>query len=282
MLLKIRELTPKLGAEVLDLDLSHKLNKKVLEDIQQLFLKYQILYFGQQKLSSSAHVQFGQQFGELQVHVMNQYHQSKYPELYRLSNIGEDGKANGIFPDQGTHVWHTDASWQERTGQATIIYCELAAQNGGNTLFCDMYGAYDRLPQEWKIKIEDKRANHSLHFSRNRRHGHQPMTNQQRHSTPVVNHPIVRTHPDTQKKAMFLGDHAESVLGVPYDTGRLWIDELNQLIVHDELTYEHRWKKGDLLVWDNRCLMHRVTSYDASKEGRIIRRCTAIDPIKPY
>ena len=282
MFLKIRELTPKLGAEVLDLDLSHKLNKKVLEDIQQLFLKYQILYFGQQKLSSSAHVQFGQQFGELQVHVMNQYHQSKYPELYRLSNIGEDGKANGIFPDKGTHVWHTDASWQERTGQATIIYCELAAQNGGNTLFCDMYGAYDRLPQEWKIKIEDKRANHSLHFSRNRRHGHQPMTNQQRHSTPVVNHHIVRTHPDTQKKAMFLGDHAESVLGVPYETGRLWIDELNQLIVHDELTYEHRWKKGDLLVWDNRCLMHRVTSHDASKEGRIIRRCTAIDPIKPY
>ncbi len=282
MLLKIRELKPELGAEVLDLDLSQKLNRKVLKDIQQLFLKYQILYFGQQKLSSSAHVQFGQQFGELQVHVMNQYHQSKYPELYRLSNIGEDGKPNGIFPDQGTHAWHTDASWQERTGQATIIYCELASQNGGNTLFCDMYGAYDRLPQEWKRKIEDKRANHSLHFSRNRRHGHQPMTNQQHHSAPVVNHPIVRTHPDTQKKAMFLGDHAESVLGVPYETGRLWIDELNQLIVHDELTYEHRWKKGDLLVWDNRCLMHRVTSYDASKEGRIIRRCTAIDPIKPY
>lgn len=281
MPIKVRKLTENLGVEILDLDLSKTLDKKTIKEIENLFLQYQVLYFGQQTITSTEHVRFGQLFGQLQVHVMNQYHENENPELYRLSNIGENGRPNGIFPDQGTHVWHTDASWQEYTGQATIIYCELATSTGGDTHFSDMYGAYERLPQVWKERLQNKRAVHSLHFSRSRRHGHQPMTKEQVDSTPKVDHPILRTHPETQRKSVFLGDHAEHIVGLPYQVGRQWIDELNELIVHDELTYKHKWKNGDLLVWDNRCLMHRVEHYDASKEGRAIRRCTVIDPKKP-
>ena len=281
MTIRTNKLSANLGIEILELDLSKDLDKKTAESIKDLFLQHQVLYFGQQKITPTEHVRFGRLFGELQIHVMNQYHETQNPELYQLSNIGADGKPNGIFPDQGTHVWHTDASWQEHTGHATIIYCELATSAGGDTHFSDMYGAYDRLSQEWKNKLRGKRAAHSLNFSRNRRHGHQPMTQEQVNSTPTVDHPILRSHPDTHRKTVFLGDHAEHIVDLPYQVGRQWIDKLNQLIVHDDLTYKHKWKKGDLLVWDNRCLMHRVEHYDASKEGRTIRRCTVIDPRKP-
>ena len=281
MPIRTRKLSENLGIEILDLDLSKSLDSGTIESIKDLFLQYQVLYFGQQRITPTEHVRFGRLFGELQVHVMNQYHETENPELYRLSNIGEDGKPNGVFPDQGTHVWHTDASWQKYTGHATIIYCELATSSGGDTHFSDMYGAYERLPNDWKNELQDKRAVHSLHFSRSRRHGHQPMTQEQVNSTPKVDHPILRNHPDTQRKTVFLGDHAEHIVGLPYQVGRQWIDKLNQSIVHDDLTYKHKWKKGDLLVWDNRCLMHRVEHYDASNEGRTIRRCTVIDPRKP-
>jgi taurine dioxygenase len=282
MLLKTEPLNEHFGAEILGLDLRDAMTPEIEQTIKKLFLTHQLLYFRGQDLSPDDHVRFGKIFGELQIHVMNQYHESEHPELYRLSNIGEDGKPNGKFPDKGTHAWHTDASWQPLTGGATIIFCERATTRGGETHFCDMYRAYDRLPSMWIHRLDGKRAAHSLDFSRNRRHGEQPMTEKQKKSTPSVDHPIIRTHPDTKKKTIFLGDHAEHIVGMNYETGRLWIEELNnELIIHEDLTYRHKWAIGDLLVWDNRCLLHKVTAYDATTEGRTIRRCTTLDPRKP-
>ena len=279
--LQIRKLTPHFGAEVLGLDLSVPMSSEDFEHIRNLFLEYQLLYFSQQQLSDSDHVRVGQQFGTLQVHVMNQYHANQHPELYRLSNVGADGKPNGQYPDKGTLAWHTDASWQTLTGQATLIYCEIAAKQGGETHFCDAYGLYDRLSPAWKERLHDKKAVHSLDFSRNRRHGHQPMTEDQRAAVPPVEHPILRTHPDTNRQSLYLGDHAEYVKDVPYEEGRQWIDELNTIGAEDELVYRHRWSDHDFLVWDNRCLLHKVMEYDAATEKRIVRRCTVIDPRPP-
>jgi taurine dioxygenase len=279
--LQIKKLTPHFGAEVIGLDLSVPMSSEDFEHIRNLFLEYQLLYFGQQQLSDSDHVRVGQQFGTLQVHVMNQYHANQHPELYRLSNVGADGKPNGQYPDKGTLAWHTDASWQSLTGQATLIYCEIAAKQGGETHFCDAYGLYDRLSPDWKERLQNKKAVHSLDFSRNRRHGHQPMTEDQRAAVPPVEHPILRTHPDTNRKSLYLGDHAEYVKDVPYEEGRQWIDELNTIGAEDELVYRHQWSDHDFLVWDNRCLLHKVMEYDAATEKRIVRRCTVIDPRPP-
>ncbi len=279
--LQIRKLTPHFGAEVIGLDLSVPMSSEDFEHIRNLFLEYQLLYFGQQQLSDSDHVRVGQQFGTLQVHVMNQYHANQHPELYRLSNVGADGKPNGQYPDKGTLAWHTDASWQALTGQATLIYCEIAPKQGGETHFCDTYGLYDRLSPDWKERLQDKKAVHSLDFSRNRRHGHQPMTEDQRAAVPPVEHPILRTHPDTNRKSLYLGDHAEYIKDVPYEEGRQWIDELNTIGAEDELVYRHQWSDHDFLVWDNRCLLHKVMEYDAATEKRIVRRCTVIDPRPP-
>jgi taurine dioxygenase len=207
---------------------------------------------------------------------MNQYHADGHPELYRLSNLDEHGNPNGKHPDKGTLAWHTDGSWRRVTGQATIIYGEVCAGEGGETHFCDMYGAYERLSPEWKGRIAGMRAVHNLDFSRTRRHGEDPMTEAQRSAVPPVDHPIVRTHPETGRKCLFLGDHAEYIVGMGYDEGRALIEELNALAVHKDLTYEHRWTPGELIVWDNRCLMHRATEYDPAVQRRVVRRCTVL------
>ena len=278
-LLSIRRLTPNLGAEVGGVDLSGRMDDEVFTALYQAFLRYQVLLFPPQDLPPQRQVEFARRFGEVQVHVMNQYHADGYPELYRLSNLDENGKPHGRHPDKGTLAWHTDGSWQRVTGQATIIYGEVMPASGGETHFCDRYGAYERLDASWKARIAGLRAVHNLDFSRTRRHGEDPLTEAQRLAKPPVDHPVVRTHPETGRKCVYLGDHAEYILGMPYDEGRALIEELNTLAVHPDLTYEHRWQTRELLVWDNRCVMHRATAYDAATQGRVIRRCTVLGEI---
>jgi taurine dioxygenase len=275
----LRRLTPHLGAEILDVTLADAISDAVFAGIHRAFLEYQVLLFPAQDVPPERQVALARRFGEVQIHVMNQYHADGYPELYRLSNLDAEGKPNGRHPDKGTLAWHTDGSWRRRTGQATIIYGEVMPRRGGETHFCDMYGAYERLDPAWKQRIANLRAVHNLDFSRNRRHGEDPMTDEQRRATPPVDHPVVRTHPQTKRKCLFLGDHAESIVGMPYEEGRALIDELNALAPHPDLTYEHRWQPGQLLVWDNRCTMHRATPYDPVSEGRVIRRCTVLGDI---
>ncbi len=273
---EVRPLTPSLGAEIIGVDLARGVDEKLFVAIYQAFVRYQVLLFGTQELPPGRQVEFARRFGQVQIHVMNQYHADGYPELYRLSNLDEHGNPNGRHPDKGTLAWHTDGSWQRVTGQATIIYGEIVAGEGGETHFCDMYGAYERLTPEWKRSIEKLRAVHNLDFSRTRRHAEERMTQAQRDAVPPVDHPIVRTHPDTGRKCLFLGDHAEYVLGMNYEDGRELIEELNAIAIHPELTYEHRWTPGELLVWDNRCVQHRATSYDPTVQRRVIRRCTVL------
>src|SRR5262245_66525110 len=171
----LRPLTPRLGAEI-----AAALGRGVGEDLfgalSRAFLRYQVLLFPPQALAPGRQVEFARRFGEVQIHVMNQYHADGHPELYRLTNLDEDGRPNGRHPDKGTLAWHTDGSWQRVTGQATIIYGEVMPASGGDTHFCDMYGAYERLSASWKKRIAGLRAVHNLDFSRNRRHGEDPLT----------------------------------------------------------------------------------------------------------
>ena len=274
-----RPLSPHVGAEVLGVDLASGVDDDSFRAIRAAFLAHQVLLFDARDLPSARQVEFARRFGEVQIHVMNQYHADGYPELYRLSNLDADGRPNGRHPDRGTMSWHTDGSWQRVTGQATILYAEVASAEGGETHFCDMYGAYERLSPAWKARLAGMRAIHNLDFSRTRRHGDDPLTDEQRRARPPVDHPIVRTHAESGRRCVFLGDHAESIVGMPYDAGRALIEELNALIVHDDLTYRHRWSAGQLIAWDNRCVLHRATPYDPAVQRRMIRRCTVLGEV---
>jgi taurine dioxygenase len=253
---RLRPLEGGLGAEVLDLAVAD-VDAGNFPAIYDAFLKHQLLLFRDQDLPPAAQVAFARRFGEVQVHVMSQYHASAYPELYTLSNLDAAGKPRGEHPDRGTMAWHTD----------------------GGTGFADMYSAYDSLDPAEQEKLATMRAVHNLNFSRNRRHGESPMSEAQRNAVPPVDHPIVRTHPETGRKCLFLGDHAESIVGMAYDEGRDFVEALNERIIASSRIYTHRWRKGDLMVWDNRCLMHKAESYDTAREARVIRRCTVLGEV---
>ena len=267
-----------LGAEVLGRQIAD-VDDAIFGAIYAAFLAHQLLLFRGQALPPAAQVAFARRFGEVQVHVMDQYHAGGFPELYTLSNLGPDGKPNGKHPDRGTLVWHTDGSWRRVTGQATMLYAERIPSRGGETEFADMYAAYDGLAPAERARLEGLRARHNLAFSRDRRHGEEPLTEAQRQAVPPVDHPVLRTHPETGRKCVFLGDHAESIVGMSYEAGRAFIDDLNARIVASARIYTHRWRPGDVMVWDNRCLLHRAGSYDTAQEPRVIRRCTVLGEV---
>jgi taurine dioxygenase len=278
----VQPLHASFGVEIRGITLAEAVGERVFDKVYEAFLDHQLILFRDVDLPPATQVAFARRFGEVQVHVMNQYHGYKeHPEIYMLSNLDADGRPNGKHPDKGTLYWHTDGSWRDRTGQATMMYSEVVPQQGGETEFADMYAAYQSLSPAWKARIEGRRAIHNLDFSRTRRHGHDPMTAEQKAKVPPVAHPIVRTHPETGRKAIFLGDHAETIEGMDYATGREMIEELNQVVTPRSSVYTHKWSPRECMVWDNRALLHRATGFDTTRHTRVMRRCT-INGDKPF
>ena len=276
--LELRPLAGGLGAEVLGLRVA-EVDDATFPAVYAAFLRHQLLLFRDQDLPPGDQVAFARRFGEVQVHVMDQYHASAYPELYTLTNLDASGRPTGKHPDRGTMAWHTDGSWRRTTGQATMLYAEQIPSSGGETGWADMYAAYDALDAAERASLAKLRAVHNLNFSRNRRHGEEPMTDAQRAAVPPVAHPVIRTHPETHRKCVFLGDHAETIEGMDYAEARRFIDALNERIVSLARTYTHHWRPRDFMVWDNRCLLHKAGSYDTAREPRVIRRCTVLGEV---
>jgi taurine dioxygenase len=279
----VKPLHKALGGEIVGITLEQAVSPAMFAKVYEAFLDYELILFRDVDLPPEVQVAFAKNFGEVNIHVLSQYHGYGHPEIYMLSNKDSDGKPSGKHPDRGTLYWHTDGSWKERTGQATMMYSEELPPpgQGGETQFADMYAGYDLLPAGIKKKIEGKRAIHNFTFSRKRRHGEDPLTAKQSAEVPPVAHPIVRTHPETGRKAIFLGDHAESIEGMPYDEGRALIEEINVLATPPSNIYSHVWKPRECMVWDNRCTLHRATGFDESQYVRVMRRCT-ISGDKPF
>jgi taurine dioxygenase len=274
---QVKPLHPVLGCEITGISLAQAVSPALFAKVYEAFLDYQLILFREVDLSPATQVAFARNFGEVQVHVLSQYHGYKdHPEIYMLSNLDKDGNPSGKHPDKGTLYWHTDGSWRERTGQATMMYSEVVPDAGGETQFADMYSAYDLLPAAMKRRIEGRRAIHNFDFSRRRRHGEDPLTAEQKAEVPPVSHPIVRTHPDSGRRAIFLGDHAESIEGMDYDEGRALIEELNAMITPPAHVYTHAWTPRQCIVWDNRCTLHRATPFDEARDTRVMRRCTIV------
>ena len=276
MHLQLKKLHKKFGTEIINFNLSKKLNNQYFKEILKTFDQYGILLFSNQNLSIKNQVIFGRKFGKVLIHAVNQNHAKEHPEIYVLSNLDNNGLPSGKHPDQGSLYWHTDGSWRKNTGQATIMVADIIPSKGGETHFCCMENAYDSLSNSMKLKIDDLFAIHNLDFSRTRRHGHDPLSKKQKNNAPPVIHPIVRTHPNTSRKSLFLGDHAEYIEDMDYSKGRNFIERLNKLATKTKFIYKHKYKEGDVLVWDNRRLLHKGTKYDTANVKRVMRRTTII------
>ncbi len=271
---QVKPLHPDFGCEITGMPLARAVDEDIFPKVLEAFLDYKVILFRNIDLPPATQVAFARRFGEVQIHPMHQYHGYGHPEIYLLSNLDAEGRPNGRHPDKGTLYWHTDGSWRERSGLATMMYSEICPKTGGETEFCDMVAAYENLSPAWKARIRGMKAIHNLDFSRTRRHGHEPMTPEQKAKVPPVAQPVVRQHPETKEFGIFLGDHAESIEGMPYAEGRALIEALNVAATPPHLVYTHTWSPGECIVWDNRNTLHRATPFDVDNDRRKMRRCT--------
>ena len=203
--------------------------------------------------------------------MLDEYHKDRHPEIFELSNIGPDGKPNAVHPDRGTLFWHTDASWQARPALATLLYAEQAPTEGGHTLFADMIGAYEALGAAERERFAGLRVLHDLNVSRLKA-GYPEMTPAQREKRPPVEQPLVRVHPPTGRRAIFLGSHGQEIVGLPELESRGLIERIMNHCTEPRFIHEHVWRAGDLVMWDNRATVHRGAEYDTATEPRVVRR----------
>jgi taurine dioxygenase len=188
-----------------------------------------------------------------------------------MSNQGKDGKPTGKHPDPTAKRWHTDRSYMPRPAMTTILYGVEVPSVGGDTLFANATMAYDALPDDVRKRIDKLNAIHSVEHSR-RDGGVALATEYELKKAPPVRHPLARPHPATGKKSIYCGCHAWKVEGLADDEGRKLLDYLIGFAVQERFVYRHKWRRHDLLQWDNRCVFHAATDYDTAKELRVLYR----------
>jgi taurine dioxygenase len=264
-----------MGAALPGIDLSRPLGETELQGVREAFRRHMLLVFPGQSLDEAQQVAFSRRFGELQVHVLDQYRHPRHPEIYLLSNVGRDGRTTGSHPDKGTLVWHSDLSFQKRPALATILYGLEVPRVGGDTLFADMCAAYDALDEQTKRQIASLNAVHDLDASRMRA-GEPPMSAAQRAAAPPVEHAVVRTHPETGRKILYISQHVSHFSGLKKEESNALFERLLAHATQDRFVFRHRWGPRDVVMWDNRCTMHCATPYDAAAERRVLHRTVVL------
>jgi taurine dioxygenase len=257
-----------LGAEVRGIDLSKPLSKETQATVYKSFLKHQLLVFKDQKLTKQEQVEFSKQFGELERHTLRNRGQEDEPLVHVVSNLGPDGKPTGKV---NSDMWHTDKSFRPLPSMATILHAQVLPPNGGDTCFANMYAAYEALSESEKETLDDVKVVHSWELSRE--NIGRVMSEEEKRDAPTNAWPLARVHPETGRKALFMGMHASHIEGRPLVEGRAKIIALEEHATQQKFCHRHTWQSGDVLMWDNRCLLHRADpNFDASLHPRILHR----------
>ncbi|MGY9056716.1 MAG: TauD/TfdA dioxygenase family protein [Alphaproteobacteria bacterium] len=272
--------TDSLGAEVASLDLSQPVSDAAFELIHEAFLRHKVLVFRGQPLEDEAHQAFAMRFGPLEGHINVSTRHAKLPQVQVFSNVKNDGTTTGVHPEKGTLVWHTDKSYVAEPSLTTILRSPAIAKKGGDTLFADMTRAYEDLPEETKQKLEGLLCVHDWKRSREKSHERAATEDEMRAAPPVV-HPMVRTHPETGAKALYIGNHTSCIVGWDYATSDAFIAELEAHATQPKYIYRHKWQVNDVMMWDNRSTMHCIEPYDAATEKRAVHR-VVVRGDRPY
>jgi taurine dioxygenase len=264
----VNRLSPLMAAEVVGLDLRRPLDEPTRDAVYQAFLKHQVLVFRDQKLTKEEQIAATEQFGTLEKH-MPKNTGAEIALLHVVSNLGPDGKPAGKI---GSQAWHSDKSFRPLPSLATFLHAVTMPPDGGDTCFANLYAAYEALPAMDKAALDGVRVIHSWEHSRTHRDGFK-ITEAERLDAPPMSHPLVRTHPETGRKCLFLGGHASHLDGVPFDEGRATVVRLEEFATSPQFVYRHKWRQGDMLMWDNRCLIHRADqNFDAARFPRVLHR----------
>ena len=283
MSITICPVTQNFAAEIGDVDLS-RLAESDLAGIKEAFWKYAVLIFPDQHLAPQQHLDFAAAFGPIEAERVLD-HERVSPRLAHsfadISNLDEAGRiwagdSRQRMYKAGNRLWHTDSSFRFRPGLCSLLYATTIAPIGGHTEFADQRAAYDALPAEMKKKLERLVAEHCIATSRERS-GFTEFSEIEAKRLPPVPQAVVRTIPQNGRQSLYLASHAGRILGMPEPEGRALIDQLIAHVTQRQFVYTHRWRTHDLVMWDNRCTMHRGTDYDDLRWVRDMRRATVSD-----
>ena len=258
--MQINPLSDILGAEVVGLDVG-KLDKASLKTVQEAFLKYHVLVFREQKLLPEQQIQFATNFGQLDVHIQKDNQYSGHEAMQILSNKKINGKYIGS-PSAGD-AWHSDLSYTDIPTLCTMLYALEIPEIGCDTQWSNMHKAYDTLSSEVKSRLKGLHARHTFNRFRNPRvevpdvykgEGKERYVDV---APPDAIHPVVRTHPETGRKALYISERFTiGIEELEEEEGQLLLDELIAHQKNRDFIYRHKWSQGDLTIWDNRCLIH--------------------------
>ncbi len=281
--LEVRRLDAALGAEVIGLDLTRPLADADFTRIHRAHLDHHVLAFRDQRITPAQQIAFSRRFGPLQIHVLHQFQLPGHPEILVVSNVVENGQPIGLG-DAG-HYWHSDLSYKEHPSLGSLLHAQELPAEGGDTLFADQHLAYDALPAHLLSAIEGRRAEHSYLAKyeelRLRSPWRPKLSDEQVAQVKPVEHPVVRTHPETGRKALFVSEHFTTrIVGLPDDESRALLDELFAHSVKPEFLYRHRWQPNDMVFWDNRSVMHLATAFPEAMRRRLNR--TTIEGDVPF
>jgi len=278
MTLSIYPLADEFVAEVGDLDLRAVPAAPVMDEIRAAFARYAILVFPQQQLEAGQHLAFASQFGPLERTVEIATKRQRFRvdrQLADVANLDADGRIWGQDSRQrefqrGNLLWHTDSSFNSPTAYMSMLYARSIAPVGGNTEFTDLRAAWDGLAAPLRERVRNLRAEHSLLHSR-RRVGIREFTTEEVEAFAPVLRPLVRTLPETGRTTLYLASHIGCIDGLGVDESAELFEMLMTHATQRQYRYAHRWRVGDLVMWDNRCTMHRRDPFDAAAR-RIMHR----------
>lgn len=271
--LEVRPLTQSFGAEIMGVTLSRDMDPAVFAEIKALWLRYEVLLFRGQEIEKEDLIEFSRMVGPLERHIREEWLNKTHPEILQISNIREDGKPVGALAD-GEVGWHFDQIYLPKPAVGSVLFSVKIPPKGGDTLFADMTTAYARLPRHLKDVVDGRGAlqsyaafNHAYSTDVNKK---------QDNLTPDIVHPLVRTHPYSSRRALYICPGMTlKIIGLPDDESKAVLDELFEWTSRDEFVYRHKWNVGDAVMWDNACTMHRRDHFDGGHE-RLMYRTTIL------
>jgi taurine dioxygenase len=257
---EIRRFDAPVGAEVLGLDIGKPINAADFARLHRAHLDHHVLVFRDQRVTPEAHIAFSRRFGPLEIHVLHQFHLAGHPEILIVSNIKKpDGEPLGLG-DAGAY-WHSDLSYKPKPSLGSLLHAQELPSEGGDTLFADQHLAFEGLAPALQQRILPLKAEHSYLAKYEELRAKNPwrpkLSQAQIDQVAPAVQPVVRTHPETGRKALFVSEHFTTrIVGLPQEEGDALLAELFAHSVKPEYVYRHRWAPHDLVFWDNRSLMH--------------------------
>jgi alpha-ketoglutarate-dependent 2,4-dichlorophenoxyacetate dioxygenase len=289
MSISIFPITMNFAAEIGDIDLRRPLANEDLTAVREAFAVYAVLVFPAPQLSADQHLAFATNFGPVERTVDSMMGDKlRLPEgISNVANLDANGdiwkKDNRWreFQMMGNRLWHTDSSFKAPSGYASLLYARSIPPVGGHTEFSDLRAAYDALSETTKLRLRGLIAEHSLLYSR-KRMGFTEFTGGEKQAFAPVLRPLVRTITESGRESLYIASHIGRIQGLPDDETEALLSELTTHATQRQFVYIHRWRIGDLVMWDNRCTMHRGIEFDDLRWPRDMQRATTSDRIDAF